>query len=1160
MKSPTPMQTLPFAPPRPLLIAGRAPHAPDLALRRMLRAKEDGQALGVIDYQGNLAAHLTERNKGYLHKGPVLWCDLANRRRPIALFRFKRTPGMPAALRAFLQCCATNLGQPVSAATVDAVIALVYRLTESGSIGLAALARSLRRPELARPLQRREGHAEDLDRLINMLDWMLQFPSVWALSEGNNPIDLARPFVTGGMVWIEMPSTHFERLEHAVVCWMVDAMLMDALLSRSGERPGGKPPWPAPIVLYGFPGACPLPMAADGVNAKHVGLFGFSSIQPLPAAAQPWLAADADLWLTGELGALPAPAAGKNGWLTDAERERLKTLVAGEVWVRSGQSLKAVTMLVRPADVIEGLVPALRRQATKRLRLSSTKQFTSAVPRQEADDAANGGLYAKLCLKETLYAGWFRVKGRNRLSHGNDMVTIEQFGKSLDTELDLLAAELAEGLYRSRPLRTVRIPKPDGDMRVLRIACVRDRVAQAACLHLMEPLFDTRFSPRSFAYRPGRGAHHAVALARGAIKSGKHFVVTADIRKCFDSIDHDILLRLVGDVVNDRDLINLLRIWLTADVIDLMDVIPAELGVPQGEAISPLLANVYLDPMDKEFERAGLVFVRYADDYLVLCDTEAEAQAALRLMGEFLQGVLQLALKPAKTHVCHIDKGVTFLGFHLELENARIPAEKVSRTVQAVAEQLAAMSSSQLGQAEKWNAAMRMSALVRGFRNYFLIDDAPAIQTQLLEMDAAVDSLASERLAADPELALIWAARAKFFPDALAAQRHADAVAEAAALTGTYLQDDGNPEAGTIMPTPSVPMLPVPQAIPPTSADADVLLVEGRLHVMTSGCYVTVSGDDVLVRRRKREIFRAPMSQVTMAYLEGKGIAISADLTMRLCEKDIPVVFTPLIGIPAAVAQPVQSQRSNVRQQQVLRRNDPDVLKAGLSMLAAKVANQASVLKYFAKYKKRKGDVVFDELTRKADELRGISETLDSLDPSSQGIRATGMGHEGRAAAKYWSAFASFVPGELCFPGRHTRHATDPVNSAINYVYTMLYGEVWRAVIRAGLDPYFGIIHGTERDQGSLIFDLIEEFRAPFGDRLVIGMFGRGFALELDGDGLLRASCRRKLVSAFHKLWQRQVRWRSKKRTPADVLELQVASLKAMLLGGEEYMPFRFRW
>lgn len=1153
--------------PCPLLILGRAPNAPDLALRRLLRAKQEGQALGIIDYQGTLASHLTPRNRGHIRKGPVLWCDLANRRRPVALFRFQRSPGMKPALHAFLSSCAANLSEPISSLAIQASVDLAYRLAENGSIGLAALARSLRRSEFAQPMRRAGCQPVDFQRLVEMLNWMLQFPSVWALSEGNNRIDLTHPFASGGMVWVEMAASHFERVEHQIVSWMVEAVLMNALLSRNGDRADGKGPKPSPIVLYGSPPDCPLPVNAGNVNAKHVGLFGFSANHPLPAAARRWLDTGADCWIAGGLGELHAD--NRTDWLDEAERGRIQELTSTQVWVRSGHSRKAVTVLVRHPEDQEDLVRGLRTQALRRLKLCTVKQFSTAHSTQEPATPQNTQVFETLCQKETLYAGWFRVKTHSRRSRGNDQVTIEQFGNRIDAELELLAGELSEGRYRSRPLRTVRIPKSDGEFRTLKIACVRDRVVQAACLHMIEPLFDARFSPMSFAYRPGRGAQHAVALARSAIRGGKHFVVTADIKKCFDSIDHDILLRLVGDVVGDRDLIQLLRSWLTADVIDFMDVIPAELGVHQGEAISPLLANIYLDPLDKEFERAGMLFVRYADDYLVLCDTEAQAQAALRLMEDFLRNVLRLALKPAKTHYNHIDKGAAFLGFLIEREDVHIPADKVTRTLQAIGDHLDAIASEASLPMDKWQAATHMNALIRGFRNYFLIDDAPGIREQLAAMEAAVVDRADDRFATDPGLELIWKAREKLLPELVCAEDAVDGVAKAAAISGAYLHDESAgstlglpPSAGGAAQAAAADLTlhPAPPTSPAKTDDLDVLLLDGRLHVMTSGCYVTISGDDILVRQRKHDVFRTPIASVTMAYLEGRGIAVSADLTMRLCEKDIPVVFTPLVGIPAAIAQPVQSLRSHARQQQVLRRNEPEVLTAGLRMLSAKVANQASVLKYFAKYKKRTGDAGFVDLTRSADDLREIALTIEGLDPMAQGVRAQGMGHEGRAAAKYWAAFATFVPGSLPFPGRHTRHATDPVNSAINYVYSLLYGEVWRAVIRAGLDPYFGIMHGTERDQGSLVFDLIEEFRAPFGDRLVIGLFGRGFALELDKEGHLRVGCRRKIVTAFHKQWARQIRWRGKSRSPAEILELQVASLKNMFLGKVEYEPFRFRW
>jgi group II intron reverse transcriptase/maturase/CRISPR-associated endonuclease Cas1 len=1154
----------------PLLILGRFQDATHLAARRTLHTKARTQPLIVLDYQGGLSAVLTTRTKGNLHKTPTLWCDLANRRRPHA-FRFKRSPGMKPAIRGFIQQLARHMVVPVSAATVEAVVDHAWHIADEGSIGIVALANSLRRPEVSHRLRHNPNVGPDLDHLIDLLAWVLRFPSVWALSEGNNLVNVERHLAMSGTIWFEMPSAHFEAIEHKIVAWMADAAITDALLSRQEDEAKSASKQLSPLVLYGFPGHCPQPFANGNIAAKHIGLFSFAAEHPLPAPAKHWLDADADVWVTGTMGDLSANA--KTMWLTEDERLRLRKLESGQVWVRAGSTKTAVTALVRPPEPDTALAPQIRHQAFKRLRMATVKQFSTAFSSQLAPLPAHADLYRKLCNKDVLYAGWFRVKAHNPHSHGFDRITIEQFGTMVDTEIAALATELAEGRYRCRPLRTSRIPKPDGDFRILRVACVRDRVVQGACLHLIEPLFEPRMSPCSFAYRPGRSAHHAVAMARSAIRCGKHWAVIADIKKCFDSIDHDIVIRLLGAVIGDNDLLALIRHWLVSDIIDFGDIIPAELGIPQGEAISPLLANIYLDPLDKELEKSGFTFVRYADDYLVLCETEAETQAALRLMAEVLQGVLRLTLKPSKTHYTHVSKGVDFLGFRIGVSDVRIPPEKVEATVHSLEALIEVMASTSATPMERHNALIRLNARIMGVRNYFCIDDAAGVEVQLRHMDDAVSEIAGKKIAADSAIEQLWQSRELFVPMVEDIAGQMQTAAEVSLLTGAYpsgkayrptLASQANmalTEVRPIAANAAVQAIPIrDQALTPTASDADVVVVDGRLHVMTSGCYVTVSADDLVVKKRKKEIFRSPIADFCMAYLEGKGIAVSADLTMRLCENDVPVVFTPLIGAPGAIAQPVQSMRSNVRQQQVLRRNDPDIIRIGLDMLSAKVANQASLGKYYAKRQKRINESLYVALTGCADEIRAIADTLTGMDPAAVGVRASAMGHEGRAAARYWGAFAKLLPEDLAFPGRHTRHATDAVNSAINYVYGILYGEVWRAIVRAGLDPYFGIVHGTERDQGSLVFDVIEEYRAPFGDRVVLSLLGRGFQLVLDKDGRIKASCRHKLVVAFHKLWARPMRWRGKMRTPGEILEMQVTSLKNCFLGKGDYLAFHFRW
>ncbi len=1148
--------------PSPLLILGRIQNSADLALRRILHTKASDQPIVVLDYQGHLSTNLTERNKGNLQKGPLLWCDLANRRKPIAMFRFTRTAGMNVALRIFLGHCVRALTASVSAPTMDAAVDLAYRLADHGSVGLLALLTGLRRPEMAQLLRGSPTLSVEVDQLISVLDWMLRFPAVWAMSEGNNPVELGHQLKAGGTIWIELGGAYLELWEHQFVSWMLEAALTDALLSLPAGPARSSPRPLSPIVLYGFPTSCPLPLCCVHDGVKHVGLFAFSTMHPLHKAARTWVEMDADIWIVGAVGELEKSR--HTDWLTDTERLRLQSLEPGQVWVRAGTNHKAVTTLVRPPEKQDLLPRAIRYLATKKLTRSPVKQFSTAGLALVEHAPQNVDLFKRLCTTESLYAGWFRAKGRNSQSQGCDRITIEQFGATLDIELRVLAAELSEGRYRCRPLRTVRIPKPDGEFRVLKVACVRDRVVQAACLHLMEPLFDTRFSAASFAYRPGRGAHHAVAMARSAIRSGKHWAVVADIKKCFDTIDHEIVLRLVGDVIGDRDLIQLIRNWLVAEVIDFMDLMPSEVGVPQGESISPLLANIYLDPLDKEFEREGITFVRYADDYVIFCETEAQAQAALRLMGDFLQGVLRLSLKPTKTSCQPVTQGVGFLGFEIGLNDVQIPQAKLALTVRKMAELVEVMSAVQSSAMERYEALMGVNAKVRGFRNYFLIDNAATLVTQLEQLDIAVDALADDKLRDVAGMDAAWASRERFAPQLEDVTKQLQTAATVAFLTGAYPQD--RPQYPTYAKVGIADAVTSPIALGGTEPVAnigkgvDVLVSDGRLHVMTAGCYVTVSGDDVVVKRHKAEVFRVPIVDISLLYLEGKGIALSAELTMRLCDADIPVVFTALIGAPVAIAQSVKSTRSAVRQQQAMRRSDPDILKAGFRMLAAKVANQASVLKYFARYRKRTEDDLYVELTRNADEIRTISETLEEFDAGAVNARASVMGLEGRAAAKYWAAFSRLLPDGVGFPGRHTRNATDRVNSAINYVYGVLYGEVWRAVVRAGLDPYFGIIHGTERDQGSLVFDLIEEYRAPFGDRVVLGLLGRGFDIQLDKQGLLHAMCRRKLVLAFHKQWHKNLNWRGKLREPMDILNAQMTSLKNAFGGKEEYRPFRFRW
>jgi CRISPR-associated protein Cas1 len=588
-----------------------------------------------------------------------------------------------------------------------------------------------------------------------------------------------------------------------------------------------------------------------------------------------------------------------------------------------------------------------------------------------------------------------------------------------------------------------------------------------------------------------------------------------------------------------------------------------------------LLANAYLDPLDREFERAGVAFARYADDFFVACRTKTDAEAALALMTEFLGSVLHLALKPAKTQYCAIAEGVDFLGFKLDSRDLCVRQEKINRVEAAVAGDLQALADPQVRFSAKVAALHHMNALIRGFRNYFLVDDAPRILGQLRALDTTIEERARALLPVATRLELAWLARERFAPQARGEDE--EARRDSSVVIGNY-PDDGS--IGIPDPTlaefggrtdalpASVTVSTAAGTVEPglsqdadSSRDSDGVAVDGRLYVLTPGVFVTLREGQVELRRRHAILQRVPLDSLAMLILQGRGVGISVDLTVKLGERRVPVVFAPPFGRPAAIAASFEGGHSRLRRQQILRRSDPDMLRTGTAMLAAKVGNQASVLKYFARYRKKQdATALHAELSRSAGEVRPLADLIRDLDIASPTLRNMAMGYEGRAASRYWAAIAKLIPTDLAFPGRRTRGATDPFNQAINYVYGLLYGEVWKAVVHVGLDPYAGIMHGTERDQGSLIFDLIEEFRAPFGDRLVLGMLGRGFRPQLGRHGDLRASVRRLIVNAFHRMWSRPVRWRAKMHAPLQILEQQARDLARAFLAEGAYRPFQFRW
>lgn len=276
-------------------------------------------------------------------------------------------------------------------------------------------------------------------------------------------------------------------------------------------------------------------------------------------------------------------------------------------------------------------------------------------------------LIDKVYRPQTLMAAWQQVKA-NKGAAGIDGQSIERFAAGADRYLGELAEDLKEGRYRAAAVRRVEIPKAGGKLRPLGIPTVKDRIVQAAVKRVIEPIFEKEFLPTSYGFRPGRGCKDALREVDEWLKKGYTHVVDADLKSYFDSIPHARLKERIEEHISDGRLLDLLAGWLRQDIVHGLERWTPTGGTPQGAVISPLLANIYLHPLDELMSRQGYAMVRYADDFVILCPTAEDAVKALEEIQSWVEAN-GLTLHPDKTHLgdCRLERqGFEFLGYRFE--------------------------------------------------------------------------------------------------------------------------------------------------------------------------------------------------------------------------------------------------------------------------------------------------------------------------------------------------------------------------------------------------------------------------------------------------------------------------------------------------------------
>lgn len=337
----------------------------------------------------------------------------------------------------------------------------------------------------------------------------------------------------------------------------------------------------------------------------------------------------------------------------------------------------------------------------------------SVSQRSDMKPAFSDDLFERVLQRGNLSAAWKRVLA-NKGAAGIDGITIDEFpiwAKS--GHWTRVTNELATGRYKPSPVRRVEIDKSDGGTRQLGIPTVTDRVIQQAIAQVLTPIFDPDFSNNSFGFRANRNGQQAVKQVRDIIKEGRRIAVDVDLSKFFDRVDHDLLMTLLGRKVSDKRLLILIGLYLRAGIMDNQHFIESREGVPQGGPLSPLLANIMLDPLDKELEKRRHKFARYADDFTIVVKSQRAGERVLRSISQYLQNRLKLVVNSDKSRVVKTTES-KFLGF--TFRGGRIQWH--AKTLLKFKQQIRRLTNRNWGVSMKYQL-YKTSQYIRGWINYF---------------------------------------------------------------------------------------------------------------------------------------------------------------------------------------------------------------------------------------------------------------------------------------------------------------------------------------------------------------------------------------------------------------------------------------------------------
>ncbi|MBD3797908.1 MAG: CRISPR-associated endonuclease Cas1, partial [Campylobacterales bacterium] len=642
------------------------------------------------------------------------------------------------------------------------------------------------------------------------------------------------------------------------------------------------------------------------------------------------------------------------------------------------------------------------------------------------------------------------------------------------------------------------------------------------------PYFDKIFSDGSYAYRPDKSILKALNRATDYLNRKNLIILKTDIDNYFESIDHDILLGILDKHLEDKRIIRLISLFMQVGGFMQMDYVEHKHGVYQGDILSPLLSNIYLDAMDKYLEANAIAFVRYADDFALFFTTKNQAYKSLKELKEFLK-TLKLRLNEEKTSIVHISDGFSFLGVNFVGRNREVQAQRLQKSIQKI-ENFAKSKLPFYAYIEQLNAYLY------ALKNYYLkiltrnspqhIELQNAVQNSLVHKIYL--SKKSKAISTKKEFKILLEQvklSILFEQNLIKAQiNHIIAIAYE-----KYLADKSYKDTSTKIEKKK-------------NHYAKKFANDSTLHIAQPGFMLGITKNKFVIKKYGKVQNSYPLNKIKRIVFEGKGFSLSTDVIKKCADNAISIDFINADATNYASLITYKSSMTQIVSKQAKLLNTPTHLDLAKAFIRGKAKNQLNYIKYLNKYHKLL-DKQSDSMEINIAKLKSAT-TVNEL-----------MGYEGSISATYWDAIKLVL--EVPFTGRITFGAKDIVNSSLNYGYAFLYGKVQHSLVHAGLSLNISFLHSLDEKKPTLTFDMIEEFRTFVVDRTIISMLNKGEPIKLANDGKLTAPSRKLIAKNIKEKLGSYTMWKKSSTKVENIIQTQCYQLAKVVEGEQKsYKPF----